>query len=40
VQPAIKSLAALRGEQVCTNDDVIRNSAFNWSPMSAMQIAV
>jgi 3-oxoacyl-(acyl-carrier-protein) synthase III len=40
VQPKIASLAALRGEHVCTNDDVIRNSAFNWSPMSATQIAV
>lgn len=39
VQPKIESLAALRGEHVVTNDDVIRNSAFNWSPMSASQIS-
>ncbi len=39
VQPRIAALAALRGEHVCTNDDVIRNSAFSWSPMSAAQIA-
>ncbi|MGQ0624502.1 MAG: 3-oxoacyl-ACP synthase III family protein [Sporichthyaceae bacterium] len=39
VQPRIASLAALRGEHVCTNDDVIRNSAINWSPMSAAQIS-
>ena len=28
-----------RGELLCTNDDIIRNSASNWSPMSAAQIA-
>jgi 3-oxoacyl-(acyl-carrier-protein) synthase III len=39
VQPRIESLAALRGEHVVTNDDVIRNSAFNWSPMTAAQIS-
>ncbi|HEY2833233.1 MAG TPA: 3-oxoacyl-[acyl-carrier-protein] synthase III C-terminal domain-containing protein [Sporichthyaceae bacterium] len=39
VQPRIAALTALRGEHVCSNDDVIRNSAINWSPMSAAQIA-
>ena len=39
VQPRIESLAVRRGEIVCTNDDIIRNSASNWSPMSAAEIA-
>jgi 3-oxoacyl-[acyl-carrier-protein] synthase III len=38
VQPHIQSLAAVHGEQVCTNEDLIRNSAYNWSPMSADEI--
>ena len=28
----------MHGEQVCTNEDIIRNSAYNWSPMSADEI--
>jgi 3-oxoacyl-[acyl-carrier-protein] synthase-3 len=28
----------VHGDQVCTNDDVVRNSAYNWSPMSADEI--
>ena len=39
VQPRIESLAVRRGEILCTNDDIIRNSASNWSPMSAAEIA-
>jgi 3-oxoacyl-[acyl-carrier-protein] synthase-3 len=38
IMPRIESLSAVRGEHACTNDDVIRNSAFNWSPMSAAEI--
>ena len=38
-QPRIESLAVRRGELLCTNDDIIRNSASNWSPMSAAEIA-
>jgi len=38
VQPHIKAIAAVHGEQVCTNEDLIRNSAYNWSPMSAAEI--
>jgi 3-oxoacyl-[acyl-carrier-protein] synthase III len=38
VQPHLKAIAAVHGEQVCTNEDLIRNSAYNWSPMSADQI--
>jgi 3-oxoacyl-(acyl-carrier-protein) synthase III len=39
VQPRIEAIAAAHGEQLCTNDDLIRNSAFNWSPMSAAEIS-
>jgi len=39
VLPRIESLAVARGEHVCTNDDIIRNTAYNWSPMSAREIA-
>src|ERR1700758_2949361 len=38
VQPQIKAIAAVHGEQVCTNKDLIRNGAYNWSPMSAEEI--
>jgi len=38
VQPAILALAVEHGEQVCTNADLIRNSAYNWSPMAAEEI--
>ncbi|MGH9057851.1 MAG: 3-oxoacyl-ACP synthase III family protein [Acidimicrobiales bacterium] len=38
IQPRLESLAVVRGEHVFTNDDVIRNSAFNWSLMSADEI--
>jgi 3-oxoacyl-[acyl-carrier-protein] synthase III len=39
IQPKLESLAIARGEHVCGNDDVIRNSSFSWSPMSAAQIS-
>ena len=39
VQPRLEALAVRRGEILCTNDDIIRNSASNWSPMSAAEIA-
>ena len=38
VQPRIEAIAAVHGELVCTNEDLIRNSAYNWSPMSADEI--
>src|SRR5919107_530311 len=38
VQPRIEALAAVHGDQVCDNDDLIRNTAYNWSPMSADEI--
>jgi 3-oxoacyl-[acyl-carrier-protein] synthase III len=39
VQPRIEAIAAVHGERVCTNEDLIRNSAYNWSPMSADEIS-
>ncbi len=39
VAPKIAALAAVKGEHVCTNDDVIRNSAYSWSPMTAAEIS-
>ena len=39
VQPRLEALAVVRGEHVCTNDDVIRNASYCWSPMSADEIA-
>lgn len=38
VQPRLESLAAVHGDQPCTNDDLIRNTAYNWSPMGADEI--
>src|SRR5918911_1464967 len=39
VQPRIEALSAVHGDQVCSNDDLIRNTAYNWSPMSADEIS-
>jgi 3-oxoacyl-[acyl-carrier-protein] synthase-3 len=39
VAPVLEALSVVRGELVCTNDDVIRNSSFSWSPMSAAEIS-
>jgi 3-oxoacyl-(acyl-carrier-protein) synthase III len=38
VMPRIEALAVVHGELVCTNDDLIRNAAYNWSPMGADEI--
>jgi len=38
VQPRLESLATVKGEIPCTNEDLIRNAGYNWSPMSARQI--
>ena len=38
VMPKIEALAVVHGELVCSNDDLIRNSAYNWSPMTADEI--
>ncbi|MCW0212777.1 MAG: ketoacyl-ACP synthase III [Pseudonocardia sp.] len=39
VQPALEALAIVRGELVCDNSDVVRNTSFSWSPMSAAEIS-
>jgi 3-oxoacyl-[acyl-carrier-protein] synthase-3 len=38
VRPRLEALAAVHGDQVCTNEDLIRNTAYNWSPMGAEEI--
>src|SRR3954452_16234841 len=38
VMPRIEALTAIHGDQVITNDDLVRNSAYNWSPMGADEI--
>jgi 3-oxoacyl-[acyl-carrier-protein] synthase-3 len=38
VMPRLESLAVVKGEHVCTNEDVIRNAAYSWSPMTADEI--
>jgi 3-oxoacyl-(acyl-carrier-protein) synthase III len=38
VMPRLEALAVYKGERVCTNDDLIRNAAYCWSPMSAEEI--
>ena len=39
VLPRIEALAVVHGELACTNEDLIRNAAYNWSPMSADEIS-
>ena len=39
ITPRLEALAVAKGERVCRNDDVIRNSAYSWSPMSAEDIS-
>jgi 3-oxoacyl-[acyl-carrier-protein] synthase-3 len=39
VPPRLESMAVVHGDQVCSNDDLIRNAAYNWSPMSAEEIS-
>ena len=38
LMPVLESLAVVKGEHVCTNEDVIRNAAYSWSPMMADEI--
>jgi 3-oxoacyl-[acyl-carrier-protein] synthase-3 len=38
VQPRLEALAVYKGETPCTNDDLIRNAAYSWSPMTAIDI--
>lgn len=39
VMPRIEALAVVHGDRVCTNEDLIRNAAYNWSPMAAAEIS-
>ncbi len=39
IQPKIEALAIRKGEVICNNEDVVRNSPPSWSPMSAEEIA-
>jgi 3-oxoacyl-[acyl-carrier-protein] synthase III len=38
VLPKIEALAVVHGDRACTNEDLIRNAAYNWSPMAADEI--
>ena len=38
VMPKLEALAVYKGETPCTNDDLIRNAAYSWSPMTAVEI--
>jgi 3-oxoacyl-[acyl-carrier-protein] synthase III len=38
VMPRLESLAAVKGEYACSNEDLIRNAGYNWSPMTAEEI--
>ena len=39
LMPRLASLAVVKGEHECTNEDVVRNAAFSWSAMSAEEIS-
>ncbi|MFI5281203.1 MAG: 3-oxoacyl-ACP synthase III family protein, partial [Gemmatimonadales bacterium] len=38
VMPRIEAVAVYKGERPCTNDDLVRNAAYCWSPMSVAEI--
>jgi 3-oxoacyl-(acyl-carrier-protein) synthase III len=38
VMPRLEGLGVYKGERACTNDDLVRNSAYCWSPMTADDI--
>jgi 3-oxoacyl-(acyl-carrier-protein) synthase III len=38
VMPRLEALAVYKGERACTNEDLIRNAAYSWSPMTAEEI--
>jgi 3-oxoacyl-[acyl-carrier-protein] synthase III len=38
VMPRLEALAVYKGETPCSNDDLIRNAAYSWSPMTAVEI--
>jgi 3-oxoacyl-[acyl-carrier-protein] synthase III len=39
VRPRIEALAVVKGERPCTNEDLIRNTSYTWSPMSVEEIS-
>ena len=39
VMPRLEAVAVYKGERPCTNDDLIRNAAYCWSPMTAEEIS-
>jgi 3-oxoacyl-[acyl-carrier-protein] synthase III len=38
IMPRIEALAVYEGERACTNEDLIRNAAYSWSPMTAADV--
>src|SRR5262245_75976 len=38
VMPRLEALAICKGECACTNEDLVRNAAYCWSPMTADEI--
>jgi 3-oxoacyl-[acyl-carrier-protein] synthase III len=38
VMPRLEALAVCKGERACTNEDLVRNAAYCWSPMTADEI--
>ncbi|MEO8691013.1 MAG: 3-oxoacyl-[acyl-carrier-protein] synthase III C-terminal domain-containing protein, partial [Solirubrobacteraceae bacterium] len=38
LMPRLESLSVVKGEHVCSNDDIVRNAAHSWSPMTAEDI--
>jgi 3-oxoacyl-[acyl-carrier-protein] synthase-3 len=38
VLPRLEAVAGYKGERACTNEDLIRNAAYCWSPMTAAEI--
>ena len=38
VMPRLEALAVCKGERACTNEDLVRNAAYCWSPMTPDEI--
>jgi 3-oxoacyl-[acyl-carrier-protein] synthase-3 len=38
IMPRIEAVAVYKGERPCTNDDLVRNAAYCWSPMTVEEI--
>lgn len=38
VLPRLEAIAVAKGERICTNEDLIRNAAYSWSPMTIEDI--